>query len=66
MSLSVNADVCGATGFCVSIAPEVFALDDVAGVARVLRTDDLAGELLERVREAEAACPTVAIRLRMD
>jgi ferredoxin len=61
--ISVDPNVCGCSGFCVKIAPDVFSLPE-GGPARVtVASADLDPEAFETVREAEAVCPTGAIRI---
>lgn len=55
--VSVDEDLCAATGECERICPDVFQVDDVS---RVL-TPDPNPALHEAVRMAEASCPTGAI-----
>jgi ferredoxin len=55
--VSVDEDVCAATGECERICPEVFTVDEVS---RVLVAAP-GPELHDLVLEAEAACPTSAI-----
>jgi ferredoxin len=54
-SVQVDERACAAHGDCVDVAPEVFALDDVA---RVIGTGP---ETL--LMEAAEACPSGAIRI---
>jgi ferredoxin len=58
MTFAVNIDeaACAAHGDCVEVAPEVFALDDVATVIGT-GPDDL-------LLAAAEACPSAAIVLR--
>lgn len=57
MSYTVEIDdaACAAHGDCVDVAPEVFALDDVARVVGT-GTDEV-------LLAAAEACPSVAIRV---
>lgn len=57
MRVSVDEDVCGATGECERICPEVFRVEDVSHV--LMPEPDAA--LHDQVLEAEASCPTGAI-----
>lgn len=57
MRVSVDEDLCGATGECEQICPEVFEVDELARV----RMPEPHPSLVEAVREAEYACPTGAI-----
>lgn len=59
-SVRVDPDVCVASGTCVFHAPRTFAIDEDAGVARVV---DAAGDGPDEVRTAVDACPTGAITL---
>ena len=53
--VEIDEDACAAHGDCVEMAPEVFALDDVA---HVIGTGDDAVVL-----SAAEACPSAAIRI---
>lgn len=53
--VEIDEDACAAHGDCVDVAPDVFALDDVAHVI-----GDGPRELL---LAAAQACPSVAIRV---
>lgn len=57
VKVTVDEEICGATGECERICPEVFEVDDVARV----RMPEPHPSLIEAVREAEASCPTGAI-----
>jgi ferredoxin len=61
MKVSVDADVCGGFGTCVSKAPQVFELT-ADGYAVVL-LPDVPAELEAAVREAVDLCPTHAITI---
>lgn len=61
MELTIDRGRCEGTGFCVRLLPGIVALDDhrravVHGPADDADPDEL--------REAEAMCPTNALRLR--
>lgn len=60
-SIEVDLEACEATGFCAQVVPEVFEISD-EGVLRLLRNTAEDG-LEARLREAEALCPTQAIRI---
>lgn len=61
MRVTVDETLCQATGFCESIAPDVFGIDD-ANVARI--ADGPVPEHLEYdVRAAVEQCPRAALRL---
>ncbi len=53
--VEIDEDACAAHGDCVDVAPEVFALDDVAHVIGS-GPDDL-------LMAAAEACPSTAIRI---
>ena len=60
MDVAIDRDRCEGTGFCVRLAPEHFALDE-QGISQFHTGDcELDADLME---EAEALCPTNAIRL---
>jgi ferredoxin len=60
MRVSIDPLRCGGTGYCQRLLPEVFRLPP-GGPAEVREAPG--PELAERVREAEALCPTRAIRV---
>jgi ferredoxin len=62
MKARVDRDVCIGSAMCVSIAPEVFELDD-EGLSRVVNPDAGDEDLL---REAAENCPMQAIILEDD
>jgi ferredoxin len=57
-AIRIDHDRCMGSGICAFVAPNVFALDEASGLARVL---DPGGDPLEDVQEAADACPTQAI-----
>ena len=57
MRVSVDEELCVASGQCEMICPEVFELDLVSEV----KEEHPAPSLHEKVREAADACPTGAI-----
>ena len=59
MRVSVDRDACEANGVCVSLVPEVFALDDDDNL-RILAAD-VPGDLAEPVLTAVRACPKAAL-----
>lgn len=66
LRISVDQDLCGCTGYCEMIAPDVFSLTDSAQPASV-RMDVVSDEELGTlVREAESTCPTGAITVADD
>jgi ferredoxin len=63
MRVTVDADVCGGHGVCLSTAPEVFRLTD-DGWAEVMpefSADDVPAALEAAVEQAALHCPTHAI-----
>lgn len=59
MRVTVDADLCAATGGCTQVVPEVFEIRD-DGLVHVLIPEPQA-ELREAVLEAADLCPTAAI-----
>ena len=59
MRVTVDADICGGHGACLSTAPEVFRLTD-DGYAEVI-VDGVPEELQAAVEQAALHCPTKAI-----
>jgi ferredoxin len=62
MKVTVNQDVCASSGNCVMHAPEVFDQRDEDGVVVLLNASPPA-EFADKVRQAEAGCPTRAIHI---
>jgi ferredoxin len=52
---------CTGLGLCEAAAPESFEIDDEG--ALVVLTEDVPAELLDSVRAAVEACPTLALKL---
>ncbi|MEY2974835.1 MAG: hypothetical protein RIR49_1255 [Actinomycetota bacterium] len=61
MQVSVDLDVCAATGGCAQVCPEVFEIGS-DGLVRVL-VPAPGDELREAVTDAADLCPTGAIRI---
>ena len=61
MRVTVDADICGGHGACLSTAPAVFTLTD-AGYAEVL-VDEVPAEFEAAVEQAALHCPTKAISI---
>lgn len=61
MQVSVDLDVCAATGGCTQVCPDVFELRS-DGMVHVLIASP-GEELREAVNEAAELCPTGAIRV---
>ncbi len=62
MRVSVEEDLCAATGQCEMICPEVFEVDLVSEV----KEEHPDPSLHEQVKEAADACPTGAILVQTD
>ncbi|HEY0803725.1 MAG TPA: ferredoxin [Pseudonocardiaceae bacterium] len=62
MKVSVDKVKCCGAGQCVLTAPEVFDQDDQDGVVLLL-TEFPAPDQFDKVREAAAVCPAVAIEI---
>jgi ferredoxin len=62
MRITVDPDRCVGSAYCQRIAPASFDLGD-DGIAVVLDAD-VAGADAAAVREAESACPAMAISVR--
>ena len=61
MRISVDEQLCQASGYCERVAPAIFA---VAGdVAEVLASEVNTVVLIGQATEAESICPARAIRL---
>jgi ferredoxin len=61
MRITVDSDRCVGSAYCQRIAPASFDLGD-DGIAVVLDAD-VAGADAAAVREAESACPAMAISI---
>lgn len=61
-AVEVDATRCEAIGFCVQVAPSVFALGDGPPVA--VSTDELSDDELDAAAEAQDLCPAQAILVR--
>jgi len=61
MKVTIDAEVCIASGACVLACPEVFQQDDEGLV--MLVQDEPGTELHEAVLEAMAACPAAVIQV---
>ena len=59
MKVTVNYDICAATGGCAQICPEVFEVRS-DGYLYLLQ-DEPGEELRDKVVQAAEACPTAAI-----
>ena len=61
VKVKVDKDTCIGCGVCVALAPEVFEIGD-DGKSHV-KVEEVAGELLEKVKEAKENCPTESIEI---
>ncbi len=59
IKITIDREVCIGASACVAAAGKTFALDD-EGKSTVI---DAQGDTLEKILEAEAGCPTAAIRV---
>lgn len=59
MKISIDADKCIASGLCAAATPSVFVQDE-DGIAHVAM-EEPPPSLENEVREAEMACPALAI-----
>lgn len=60
MRISVDYDLCLSTANCMREAPEVFEVRD-DGFLYLLQEDNVSEALRDKVKAAEAHCPTGAI-----
>ena len=64
MKVSIDHTKCAGCGSCVAICPEVFEMKDDGTVdvkAEYQGVDITDAELVEKVKQAAMACPSVAI-----
>lgn len=64
MKVKINKEKCVMCGSCVAICPEVFEMKDDGSVdvkAESQNVDIADTALIEKVKQAQAACPTMAI-----
>ena len=59
MVVTLDGEKCIGCGVCTQIAPDIFALDDERGVAKVLRSEGDAN-----VGQAVDSCPVSCIEYR--
>ncbi|MEU9339960.1 ferredoxin [Streptomyces sp. NPDC048278] len=62
MKITIDEELCCASGLCTVKAPDVFDQREEDGIA-VLLLADAGPEHHESVKEAAAVCPAVAIHL---
>jgi ferredoxin len=60
MRVTVDPDLCEANAVCMSLVPEVFLVDESDQLT--ILTSEVPPELAERVRNAVAFCPKMALR----
>lgn len=66
MKVQINKEKCVMCGSCVAICPEVFEMKDDGSVdvkAQYQNVDIADTALIEKVKQAQAACPTMAIEI---
>lgn len=64
MKVKINKEKCVMCGSCVAICPEVFEMKDDGSVdvkTESQNVDIADTALIEKVKQAQAACPTMAI-----
>ena len=64
MRLTVNPITCEGHGLCAELLPEWVRLDDWG--YPIVNADPVPPELEEHARRAAAACPTLALLLRLE
>jgi ferredoxin len=62
--LSVNPIACKAHGLCAELLPEWIRLDDWG--YPIVNPEPVPDHLVDHARRAVAACPTLALLLRLD
>ncbi len=60
MKVTVDKDLCTGCGLCVDECPDVFEMDEDAGVA-VVKSGDVPVDLEDSARDAAEGCPVEAI-----
>ena len=58
MKLKVDENLCISCGYCASVCPEVFEIEDVSHV----KVDTVPKEVEDAAKEALEGCPTEAIK----
>ena len=61
MKVQVDYDACEANAVCMGIVPEVFKVDDDDNLWVLM--DEIPPEMQDRVKQAVASCPKVALSL---
>ncbi len=61
MRVTVDTDLCEANAVCEALVPEVFSVDESDQLT--ISVSEVPPELAERVRQAVASCPKMALRL---
>jgi ferredoxin len=59
MKISLDESKCIGCGVCCQVCPDIFSLNEAAGIARVSRPDTIE----PCVKEAEESCPVSCIRI---
>lgn len=63
LGISVDVELCAASGMCQRVAPQIFDLPDDADTAVVLQPLLSDPELIRLAEQAANECPTLAIVL---
>jgi ferredoxin len=63
VDVTVDVELCVASGMCPQVAPQIFELLDDADTANVLQPTLTDPDLIALAEQAEMECPTQAIRL---
>lgn len=58
MKVRVDENLCTGCGLCVDICPEVFEMPEAVSI---VKTQNISGDLVEKVKEAAESCPVEAI-----
>jgi ferredoxin len=63
--VTVDAELCAGSGFCLSVAPDVFSMPPGQEHATPALAE-VSGDQLELAREAASLCPLSAISVEFD
>lgn len=58
MKVRVDENLCTGCGLCVDICPEIFEMPEAVSI---VKTQNISGDLVEKVKEAAESCPVEAI-----